>query len=32
MQGWELLVTGRPIQTKDFTWELTWNFTKTIVR
>lgn len=27
-QGWELLVTGRPIQTKDFTWELTWNFTK----
>lgn len=26
--GWELLVTGRPIQTKDFTWELTWNFTK----
>lgn len=26
--GWELLVTGRPIQTKDFMWELTWNFTK----
>ncbi|MFV0588026.1 SusC/RagA family TonB-linked outer membrane protein [Bacteroides reticulotermitis] len=27
-RGIELLVTGTPIRTKDFSWELTWNFTK----
>ena len=27
-RGVELLVSGTPIQTKDFTWNLSWNFTK----
>jgi len=27
-RGIELLISGTPIRTKDFSWELTWNFTK----
>jgi TonB-linked SusC/RagA family outer membrane protein len=27
-RGIELLVTGTPIKTNDFQWDLTWNFTK----
>lgn len=27
-KGVELLVSGTPIQTKDFSWDVSWNFTK----
>lgn len=27
-RGFEILLKGTPIKTKDFSWDLTWNFTK----
>lgn len=27
-KGVELLLSVRPIETKDFSWDLSWNFTK----